>query len=232
MTLTVWLRRPGLIRLLVRQEAPVCRVWGTLLRDGERGLNRLRFRGRIRGEPLPPGTYRIRAEAIRGGDEHRLGAVTVAISRRSREVERVRSQRSECDSPITAVTDEEAAAANARLRAQPAEPQESGGDDAEVAAATAEKPSATPAPDKLPVVDDDASVVGSIPNPFREAPGWLQPLMLAMLVLAVILLQLAVLPARMIPSSDAALFVSRRRPAFLGAGAGLLGALAVVALTL
>jgi hypothetical protein len=231
-TLTVWLTRPALIRLLVRQEAPVCRVWGTLVRDGDRGLNRLRFRGRIRGKLLPPGTYRIRAEAIRGGDEDSLGAVTVGIAPRSRKVEKVRAPRSTCDSPIAEVTDEEADAANSRLRTGPPEPQGSGNDDPEVAAATAEKPSAGAAAEKVPLADDDASVVGSIPNPFREAPGWLQPLMLVMLVIAIVLLQLGVLPARLIPSSDAALFVARRRPAFLGAGAGLLGALGVAVLTI
>ena len=232
MTLTVWLARPALVRLLVRQEAPVCRVWGTLLREGDRGLNRFRFQGRIRGKLLPPGTYRVRAEAIRAGADDRLGAVTVEIAPRSRKVQRVRAASSTCESPISEVTDEQAAAANSRLRTGPAEPRESAGDGAEVASATAEKPSVRPAVDRVPVPDDGASVVGAIPNPFRDAPGWLQPLMLGMLVLAIILLQLGVLPARLIPSSDAALFVARRRPAFLGAGAGLLGALGVAVLTL
>jgi hypothetical protein len=227
-TLTYWLARPALIELLIRQEAPVCRVWGTLVKRGERGLNRVLFRGRIEGKRLPPGTYRIRAEAIRGEKEKPLGAVTVVIAARSREIARARAVKSTCDSGIGEVMDEEVAAANALLRTGT----DSGDDDPEVAAATAKERPRVAAGDDSPVADDDAALVGSIPNPFREAPGWLQPLMLAMLVVAIILLQLGVLPARLIPSSDAALFVSRRRPAFLGAGAGLLGALGVTALTL
>jgi hypothetical protein len=79
---------------------------------------------------------------------------------------------------------------------------------------------------------DDASLVGSIPNPFREAPAWLQPFMIGMAAVALLLLQLGALPVSMIPWPGAAVFVARRRPALVGAGAGLLGALGVASLTL
>src|SRR5918992_516885 len=95
-TLTFWLARPALIELLIRQEAPICRVWGTLSKRGERGLNRVRFRGRIHGKRLPPGTYRIRAEAIRGEREKSLGAVTLVIASRPHAIGRARAQGSAC----------------------------------------------------------------------------------------------------------------------------------------
>jgi hypothetical protein len=56
--------------------------------------------------------------------------------------------------------------------------------------------------------------------------------MFAMGAVAIALLQLAALPASLIPSAGAAVFVARRRPLLAGTGAGLLGALAVFALTL
>ncbi len=192
-------------------------------------MNRVRFRGRLHGKRLPPGTYRIRAEAIRGDNEKRLGAVTVVIASRSRAIARARAQESTCDSPISEVTDQDVAAANALLRPDTAA--EDDGDD-EVAAATAEKRPRMAVADNPPPADDGASVVASIPNPFREAPGWLQPFMIGMLAVAIILLQLGALPASIIPSSGAAAFVARRRPALLGTGAGLLGALGVAVLTL
>jgi hypothetical protein len=229
-TLTFWLARPALIELLIRQEAPICRVWGTLSKRGERGLNRVRFRGRIHGKRLPPGTYRIRAEAIRGEREKSLGAVTLVIASRSHAIGRARAQGSACDSPISGVTDEEVAAADALLRTGT----DTGDDDEdeEVGAAIAEKRPRLAVADNPPPSDDVASVVGSIPNPFREAPAWLQPFMIGMAAVALILLQLAALPASIIPSSGAAAFVARRRPALLGTGAGLLGALGVAVLTL
>jgi hypothetical protein len=229
-TLTFWLARPARIELLIRQEAPDCRVWGTFAKRGERGLNRVRFLGRIHGKRLPPGTYRIRAEAIRGDKENRLGAVAVVIASRSQEIARTRAPRSTCDSAIGDVTDEAAAAANALLRTDT----DTGGDDPAVAAATAKERPRVAAGGDLKVADDknsavgsiSNSVVGSISNAFNEAPRWLHPLMLAMLALAMIVLVLGTLPARIIPSAGAALFVSQRRPALLGAGIGLLGALA------
>jgi hypothetical protein len=192
-------------------------------------LNRVRFRGRLHGKRLPPGTYRIRAEAIRGDNEKRLGAVTVVIASRSRAIARARAQESTCDSPISEVTDQDVAAANALLR--PDTVAEDDGDN-EVAEASVEKRSRVAVADDPPPADDGASVVASIPNPFREAPGWLQPFMIGMLAVAIILLQLGALPASIIPSSGAAAFVARRRPALLGTGAGLLGALGVAVLTL
>jgi hypothetical protein len=231
-TLTLWLRRPALIRLLIRQEAPSCRVWGTLERHGERGFNRVRFVGRLHGKRLPPGTYRIRAEAVRGENEKALGTVTVVIPSRSREVQRLRPQKSTCDSAISEVADEEADAADALLRTGGG----SGGDEPEeVAAATAEAEEERPrvaAGGNPPPHKDDTSFGGTLPNPFAEAPGWLQPFMFGMLAVALILLQLGMLPVSVIPSGGAAAFVARRRPALVGAGAGLLGALGVAALTL
>jgi hypothetical protein len=225
-TLTFWLARPALIELLVRQEAPVCRVWETLTRRGERGLNRVRFVGRIDGKRLPPGRYRIRAEAIRDGKHNPLGAVTVVIAPRSQEIVRARAERSTCESRISGVTDQEVAAANALLRTGT----DTADDDLEVAAETTKERLRVAAGDDAPRDPDDASVAGSIPNPFREASGWLQPFVIGMLALAVILLQLVALPARMIPSTGAALFVSQHRPEFLAAGAAMIVVVGVAVL--
>jgi len=74
--------------------------------------------------------------------------------------------------------------------------------------------------------------VESIPNPFREAPAWLQPFMIGMAAVALILLPLGALPAWAIPWPGAAFFIAQRRTALVGAGAALLGALGVAALTL
>jgi hypothetical protein len=101
----------------------------------------------------------------------------------------------------------------------------------DVAGAAAPKRRLAPGDDPR-IGDDEASLVESIPNPFRDAPAWLQPFMIGMAALALLLLQLGALPVSMIPWPGAAVFVARRRAALVGAGAGLLGALGVASLTL
>ena len=230
-TLTFWLSRAGVIRLVVRQEAPVCRVWGALAVRGERGVNRVRFTGRVGGELLPAGTYRVRAEALRRGAVRPLGAVTLVIVAPSEPIAKARAQPTTCAAEIARVTDEEIAAASSPAgRSSPSGKAKTGG---EVASATASADeAATALVRRRPLDDEGASVIGSLPNPFRAAPLWLQPFLLGMLGVAIILLQLAALPARVVPSTGAALFVSRHRPELALGGMGLLGAVAVAAILL
>jgi hypothetical protein len=51
----------GPVRFSVRQVAPVCRAAGAFTVHGRRGVNRLRFSGRVGGHRLASGTYLIRA---------------------------------------------------------------------------------------------------------------------------------------------------------------------------
>ena len=77
--LTFSLARPGLVRLLVRQEAPACVVFGRFTLAARAGLNRLRLTTRIGGRALPPGTYTIIASASRGRERVRLGRVAIVV---------------------------------------------------------------------------------------------------------------------------------------------------------
>jgi uncharacterized membrane protein YgcG len=60
-TLTVVLSAPGTVVFELVRVAPDCAVAGRFRISGRRGVNRVPFRGRVRGRALPPGTYRIRA---------------------------------------------------------------------------------------------------------------------------------------------------------------------------
>jgi hypothetical protein len=51
--------------LTVTQVAPDCRVVGTMRVRGHRGVNRIRFRGRVHGRALQPGTYVLRARTAK-----------------------------------------------------------------------------------------------------------------------------------------------------------------------
>jgi hypothetical protein len=141
--------------------------------------------------------------------------------------ERTGSARPSGAAPAAVDGDLDAAPAGLGERARAASAREDAG--GEAGPTSAERP---PAAAAEPPPEEDGSLVGPIPNPFREAPPWLQPLMLAMLAVALVLLQLAALPAWTIPWPEAAVFVARRRPALLAAGAGLLGGLGVTVLAL
>src|SRR4029453_19328012 len=75
------LSSPARVRFLVIGPAPSCRVAGRFVLAGHRGLNRIAFRGRVRGRLLGPGTYTIVPQPVAGSS--RLGkAVAVAIDAR------------------------------------------------------------------------------------------------------------------------------------------------------
>ena len=75
------LSRPGKVLLVVRSGAGACEVVGRRQVAGTRGLNRVRFRGRIHGRPLAPGRYVIDVVVVRGKSSKRVGRVTVEIVR-------------------------------------------------------------------------------------------------------------------------------------------------------
>jgi hypothetical protein len=64
--LTFRLRHRARVVFTVVQVSPRCRVAGSFSVVGHRGANRIRFRGRIHGRKLPPGTYRIAARTPGG----------------------------------------------------------------------------------------------------------------------------------------------------------------------
>jgi hypothetical protein len=57
------LRRAARVRVSVVQVAPNCRRFGAFTVRGHRGVNRVVFRPRLHGRPLPLGTYRLIALA-------------------------------------------------------------------------------------------------------------------------------------------------------------------------
>jgi hypothetical protein len=80
---------PATVRLAVvaipgsMSPAPAATRWLSV--RGRRGLNRLRFSGRLRGRPLAPGPYRLLAQAIdRGGRRSETASADFAIRARAR----------------------------------------------------------------------------------------------------------------------------------------------------
>src|SRR5207244_10847931 len=68
---------------VVKQVSPDCRTVGTFVVRGHRGLNRVRFAGRVNGRQLTPGTYWIspRASGIRAANHVTIVVVRTAPTR-------------------------------------------------------------------------------------------------------------------------------------------------------
>jgi len=78
------LKRAGAVLLVVRSADGACEVMGRRRVAGVRGLNRVRFTGRVHGRPLAPGRYVIDVVVVRGQSHKRVGRVAVEIVRPGR----------------------------------------------------------------------------------------------------------------------------------------------------
>ena len=67
--------------MLVVRSADACEVVGRRRVAGLKGLNRVRFAGRVHGRPLAPGRYLIDVVVVRGTSRKRIGRVPVEIVR-------------------------------------------------------------------------------------------------------------------------------------------------------
>jgi hypothetical protein len=80
------LRSPGAVLLVVRSAAGSCEVLGRKRVSGSKGLNRVRFNGRVHGRPLAPGRYVIDVVVVRGKSHKRVGRVAVEIVKPGRQL--------------------------------------------------------------------------------------------------------------------------------------------------
>jgi len=76
-TLVFKLSRPTVLRFTIQRVYPSCERVGSFSVRGRRGVNRVPFRGRVRGKPLPDGTYRLRIRPK--GAPADVAVVTVVI---------------------------------------------------------------------------------------------------------------------------------------------------------
>jgi hypothetical protein len=74
------LSEPGTVVFRVEEISPHCRYVGRFLVRGRSGRNVVRFRGRLRGRALPPGTYRVTAW-VRGQTARQIKTTVVVFAR-------------------------------------------------------------------------------------------------------------------------------------------------------
>jgi hypothetical protein len=76
-TLVFKLSRPAVLQFTIVRVYPSCERVGSFTVRGRRGVNRVPFRGRVRGKPLRDGTYRLRIRPK--GARADVAVVTVVI---------------------------------------------------------------------------------------------------------------------------------------------------------
>jgi hypothetical protein len=79
--LVFWLERPGRVVFTVLDASNGCRALGSFAYRGRAGVNRVRYRGRVDGQPLAPGRYTLVPRVYRGGSVTQLERVTIQILR-------------------------------------------------------------------------------------------------------------------------------------------------------
>ena len=77
--LVFWLERPGRVVFTVLDASNGCRPLGSFAYRGRAGVNRVRYRGRVAGTPLPPGRYTLVPRVHSAGRTTQLERVTIQI---------------------------------------------------------------------------------------------------------------------------------------------------------
>lgn len=238
---TFSLPRAAIVRFQLRREAPDCTVIGTFRVRAHAGVNRIRFTGRLGNRVLRPGTYALRAVAVRGKRLVSLGRVAIVVVPRDENTRRARPAPSTCANSA----DDGEGEASMRLGTAGGDAGRASGLGREgVAGATAGPGVAVTA--GADVDDDslgmavragseatrDGRILGVLPTPFETAPAWLQPFLVLALAAAIALLLLASIPAAVVRPTAAAPLLLQRRTEFAVSGALILVAVAVAALVL
>jgi hypothetical protein len=212
--LSFWLSRPVAVVVRVDQVSPGCHFAGKFLVRGNAGRNVVRFRGRLRGRPLEPGTYRLIAHP-RGQRANRLERATVVVLDRppggAAEIRAARA-RNECPTGLSPSQIEFTAAPPS--------------DDAQAAKGVA---GATTGSARGGLLDADGPIgrpLGQAAGTLQEAARTIPPALFVMAALAVLLLALASMPQIGGPSRASAMLVHRRASIAVAGGGALLTAIA------
>jgi hypothetical protein len=202
-TLRFVLQHPAVVEFVVLRVAPDCTRVGSFRVTGRAGVNRIRFRGRVRGKPLEPGTYLIRARAAGERTPAQTRLVLFGHPPRSEEVRAARA------SNVCGGGD------SAGGRGLP------GGTGARASTAG-----------MLPVTGADTSsaeprgkpprsvgVLGERCTRVTDAVKKIHPVLYVLLGVAIALLAAAAIPARFVPNARVAMVLAYRRATVAFAGA-------------
>ena len=94
------LSKGAVLRVTVVRVYPSCKRLGSFTVRGHSGVNRVRFRGRLRGRPLPPGGYRLVIRAQGAQRDAAVVTIVVVNGKASKAAVRKARTASTCSEPI------------------------------------------------------------------------------------------------------------------------------------
>jgi hypothetical protein len=224
-TIVFRLARPSVVRFTIVRVYPTCERVGSFRVRAHAGVNRVKFRGRLKGRPLDEGTYRLLVRA-RGARADAAALKLVVVRGKPLSVEELREARNANVCGMTSAVDGEAAETAL------------GGSSTSGARGNAASGRGTSKGDRGSggARDDDAAggplaAAGTIGRGaktlganFRRAiddPASIHPLVWAALVLAILLLALASVPPGALVSARAEAIAYRRFEVALAGTAAL-----------
>lgn len=214
-TLTFVLTRAGAVIFTVKQVSPSCATVGRFTVHGHAGLNRLRFAGRVAGEPLGAGSYRITARTAAGRSVQRVTVVVIdGPAPTPAELVALRSANSCASGVASAAAVRSTGASNTGVLAD--------SEQIDGSFSGSGQPSASPAPTSG--VPDAGGVLASTAEKAAQA---IRPALVALLAVAIALLGLASLPRVAVPEPRLNDALVRHRLEIAGLGAAALVAVVI-----
>jgi hypothetical protein len=215
-TFTFVLPRAARVVFTVNQVAPVCRGIGRFTVAGHAGLNRVRFRGRVNGEPLEAGTYRISARTRTGPVVRRVTIVVVNGPAPSR------AEFAAARSANVCATTRESSSATPGSNAAASGPTFASAESLQRSFAPKQEASAS-GPPKGSNSHSGAVLASTV----EKAARAIRPLLVALLAVSILLLGIAALPLAAVPEPRVNELLARHRIEIAGVGAAALAAVAV-----
>jgi hypothetical protein len=209
-TITFFLPHAARVYFTVLQVSPACHALGHFSYIGHAGFNRVRFAGRLNGERLEPGTYRISARTRTGRTIPRLTLVVVESGRPSAaELAAARAS-----NVCRAATETSSAASRSGSLAR------------------AENVERSLAPKSEPLTGGIAkganSHSGVLAASIEKTADALRPIVLFLLAMAIVLLGVASLPRTALPDPRVHDLLAQHRVDLAGVGAAALVAVALL----
>jgi hypothetical protein len=217
-TIVFRLARPSIVRFTVVRVSPTCERVGSFRVRAHAGVNRVPFRGRLRGRPLDEGTYRLLVRARGAGQD--AAAIVVVVDRgEPLGADELRAAREANVCGTIGTADGEAA--------ETALGGASTGGGGKTAASPGARPEGGESSGPLPgagTIGRGARALGARFAKATEDPASIHPLVWAALVLAIMLLALAAVPSTALANARAEAIAYKRFEVALAGTAALAAA--------
>jgi hypothetical protein len=200
----------------VQQVSPVCRTVGRFAVNAHRGVNRVRFTGRVGRRKLVPGTYYLEARTASGQVVQRVTVVVVNGSAPSRR--RLETLQAANVCPATPLPQASPFTTN---------PLFTGGASDIGASAAPDNASRSLTPDTQSSGLGAGSSSTGLASAVESTARAIRPALVALLAVAILLLGLASLPQAAFPDARVNYALARHRPQLMALGAAALVAVVI-----